>query len=551
MRVLRLLCILLIVVGTVLSGRAWAVDPPRNVLVLYDYRPDDAYGKIGFAYAIMLRNLLGHFSSMQVDMVPVQNYRQGEVNGHDVTFYLGAYYDNPLPAVFLADVMATERTVVWFKYNIWRLAWDPAYEFSQRFGFSFAGVRGLNQTPSPEHPVPGFFDTIVYKNRSMVKYYQFAAQQDQVYADPEIGAVTIHNPGQAHMLVPITNSVSGEELPYVLRSGNFWYIADIPFSYIGPRDRYLVLCDLIHDMVNIPHQETHQALVRLEDVSALVEPSTVRRLSDYLHHHHIPFSMAVIPFYRDPLGLYNDGVPQEIHLADAQALRQSMDYAISHGGAILMHGYTHQYDSMPNPSTAISADDYEFWNIVENRPVDEDSTGWVLQRLDNGLAEFHNLGYQPFAWETPHYHGSAVANRTFSQRFALTYVRAVYYTADYPDLSPGNPYRDVAVGQFYPFPIFQDYYGQTIIPENLGNIEYDIHEIDPTSNYNYTSEDIITNARYGLVVRDGMASFFFHPFWLERELHMPGFRDFKRVIRGLQQLGYQFVDPRNVFAAQH
>ena len=36
------------------------------------------------------------------------------------------------------------------------------------------------------------------------------------------------------------NPKTGETAPYVMRSGNFWYVADLPFSFIGPRDRYLV-----------------------------------------------------------------------------------------------------------------------------------------------------------------------------------------------------------------------------------------------------------------------------------------------------------------------
>ena len=35
----------------------------------------------------------------------------------------------------------------------------------------------------------------------------------------------------------MSNPKTGEQAPYVVRSGNFWYVADLPFSYIGPRDR--------------------------------------------------------------------------------------------------------------------------------------------------------------------------------------------------------------------------------------------------------------------------------------------------------------------------
>jgi len=49
------------------------------------------------------------------------------------------------------------------------------------------------------------------------------------------------------------------------------------------------------------------------------------------------------------------------------------------------------------------------------------------------------------------------------------------------------------VGQIFPYQIISDYYGQRVLPESLGNIEYNISNIDPTSNYNYTWQDIVTN----------------------------------------------------------
>jgi hypothetical protein len=92
----------------------------------------------------------------------------------------------------------------------------------------------------------------------------------------------------------------------------------------------------------------------LEDVGALVTAQSMRTLSDYLSSKAIPFSIAAIPFYRDPLGEYNGGVAQEIHLAQATRLKNALNYARARGGKIVMHGYTHQYNSMRNPHSAVS-----------------------------------------------------------------------------------------------------------------------------------------------------------------------------------------------------
>jgi uncharacterized protein YdaL len=340
----------------------------------------------------------------------------------------------------------------------------------------------------------------------------------------------------------VSNPKTGEVAPYVVRSGKFWYFADMPFSYIGPRDRYLVLSDMLHDILGINHPESHKALVRLEDVGALVSVQAMKTLTDYLHGKNVPFSIATIPYYVDSLGAYNGGTPMYVPLAQATNLKKALNYAKGKGAEIVMHGYTHQYGKMKNPHTGVSGDDYEFWNIVANSPVAEDSTSWVLGRLNAGVKDLIDNGFSPVAWEAPHYHGSAISSRAAASVFTTTYQRVVYFTADKPNFNAATG-KDFGVGQIFPYVIKKDYYGQRVLPESLGNIEYDIRTIDPTSNYNYTWQDIVTNAEYGKTVRDGYASFFFHPFWLEPELGVPGFADFQKLVDGITALGYTWIAP--------
>lgn len=523
---------------------AAAPEAPPKVLALYDAPSGTEWDKLGYAYAIMLRNLLGHFSA-QVDLQPVGSYTAGKIDNYDATFYLGSAYDHPVPAAFLADAATTSKKLVWFKYNLWQLAWNSTYNFQANRGFGFQGLRGLNAAPSPTHPAPGFFDTVKYKNLDFVKYYTYDSGRNFVNADPDIGVTGITDPAKATALVSVANPKTAETAPYVVRSGNFWYFADLPFSFIGPRDRYLVFADMLHDILGIQHAESHRALVRLEDVGALVSVQSMRTLTDYLHKKKVPFSVAVIPYHVDGLGAYNGGVPMQVPLSQAANLKKSLDYAVARGGEIVMHGYTHQYGKMRNPHTGVSGDDFEFWNIVDNKPLPEDSLEWALGRLNAGLTELRSNGYTPFAWETPHYQASPLASRAVPQVFGTTFQRVVYYTSDTPALA-GGAGKDLSVGQIFPYVIQKDHYGQRILPENLGNIEYDISTIDPTSNYNYTPDDIITNAKYAKAVRDGFASFFFHPFWLEPEIGTPGFADFQKTIDGITQLGFTWVPASKV-----
>ncbi|RZL96514.1 MAG: DUF2334 domain-containing protein [Variovorax sp.] len=536
----RTLCALILAVG--LTAGAQAQTTPIRTLVLYDQAASGPYTKLGMAYAIMLRNLLGHWDTT-VDMAPMQSYTAGKVEQYSVIFYLGSHYDLQIPASFLADVYNTTKTVVWFKNNLWQLAWNSSYAgFNAKYGFMFSSLRGMDGAPTPTNPNPGFFDTVTYKARPLSKYYAYDAATGAINADPDVGVTQILDPAKAQQLVPIQNSRTGEVIPYVVRGGNFWYFADLPFSYIGPRDRYLVICDILHDILGVTTPTQQRALVRLEDVSALVNPNTMTILANYLKSKSIPFGIATIPFYSDPLGVYNGGVPQTIRMRQATALRSSLNYATQMGGKIVLHGYTHQYSNWRNPHTGVSGDDYEFWDIVNSRVLPNDTPTWHTNRMNSGINELSLGGYTAFAWEPPHYQMSPNAYRAAAQRFPTTWQRVVYYTATTPNLNPAATNRDFAVGQFFPYVIKRDYYGQRILPENLGNIEYDIRDIDPTSNFNYTWEDLKLNAENAKVVRDGFASFFFHPFWLEPELAKPGFQDFQKIIEAIEALGYQWVD---------
>lgn len=515
-----------------------------KTLIVYDNPAGSEFSKLGMIFAIMLKNLLGHFES-DAELLPVQSYVAGKMQGFDAIFYMGSYYGNLLPAAFLKDVSNTKKTVVWFNYNLTQLAWSPAYGFREKFGFDYSNLRGLNAVPTAANPEPGFFDTVSYKGKSFVKHYVFNKATGIINADPDIGVTTVVDAAKAAVLVSVSNPKTGETAPYITRSGNFWYVADMPFSFIGPRDRYLVLADLLHDMLGINHAQSHKAMVRLEDVGAKVSVQAMQTLTDYMHSKKIPFSIAVIPRYVDPLGVFNGGVAQAIPLSQATQLKTALNYALPRGGEIVMHGHTHQYSNIRDPHTGVSGHDYEFWNIVTNAPVAEDSTAWVLGQLNAGLAELTGNGYTPVAWETPHYHASAVASKAIAQVFRTTYQRVVYFTADQPNFNP-VPNKDFAMGQIFPYVIKKDYYGQRIIPESLGNIQYDVNTFDSTSNSLHTWQDIVTNAEYGKTVRDGFASFFFHPFLLEPAAGVPGFEDFQKVITGITNLGYTWVSPSQV-----
>ena len=89
-------------------------------------------------------------------------------------------------------------------------------------------------------------------------------------------------------------------------------------------------------------------------------------------------------------------------------------------------------------------------------------------------------------------------------------------------------YATKMMGQYFPYSV-RDVYGSAVIPENIGNIEPEPFNNHPAR----LPADLIATAKANLVVRDGTASFFYHPYL--------GTDALKQTVEGIQGLGYTFV----------
>lgn len=477
---------------------------PNTVLILYD--ADYEWGWAGYLNAVFLANLIGHFENKTSTLLPIEQYTSGELATYGTTFYLGTNYNHPLPKDFISDVLNTTQTVVWFRYNIWQLIQAHPH-FSTTYGFTFDGLDTSG------------YEQIIYKSTSLSK--------NQL--DPELGRVNISNPTLAVAPAIAKQTLTGKTIPYIVHSANFWYVADTPFSYLSENDRYLVLADLLYDMLHVKGVEQKRAILRLEDVDASYDPILLRSIADYLYSQHVPFAIAVIPYYSDPLGYYAKGVPKFIKLTDAPEFIATLKYMQSKGGTLILHGYTHQYSTIPNGYTGVSADDYEFFRIAKDpqmvditlfQPIAEDSTAWVEERVNSALVQLNDAKLSTLIWETPHYTASKIDNQYFAKKFAASIGRILYF--DKLD-------EQHIAQQLYPYVIQKDAYGQKIIPENLGCIS-------PVAWFNLpirTVDDVVNSAKKNLVIRDAWASMYYHPYL--------GLPYIQQVVPAIKALGYEFV----------
>lgn len=541
----RLLIVFLVVV---FASVAPAFTQTPSVLLLHD--SGGPWGYLGGEYAVMTRNLLGHFSA-SVTTMPVTTYTAGLMNSYDAAFYIGSTYDEPSYyavgspqatnyGAFLADVATTTRPVVWMNYNLWWLAWnwDPSWNaggFTGKFGLTFGGISTSSYNRILYKDVELFKGVVPHANPG-ADLTGCLAEGDGKYAcSTELSVVQVADASKAQTYATAHSTLDGGiSNPYVIRGENLWFVGDLPFSYHSEEDRYLAISDLLHDMLGIDHPESHRAMVRLEDISAGVDSSELIQVTDLLKAQSVPFSVATVAYYEDPLGVYNGGAAESARLrgSDVGGILRSL--ASEGWASIVQHGTTHQWDGDANPYNRVTGDDFEFYRVVENAdssltfegPLPGDSARWARRRINRGRRELGRTGLTAFAWEAPHYTASAVDYNAIRNIYPVHYGRLIYFGSG----SPSGRF----VGQFFPFVIESDAYGYQVIPENIGYIEP-----EPFTGFRALfPSDLVRHAEKALVVRDGVASFYYHPYL--------GTNYLEETLNGIKNLGYTFVAPCSV-----
>lgn len=375
-----------------------------------------------------------------------------------------------IPAEFLKDLRYGLTTVCWLGFNIETLLSNE--ELSNILGMEFIGLKEKH------------YNTVLYKNCELAKN------------DPWINVVSAFDDKKCDVLATAIDGKSS--VPYVVRSGrNFWYFADVPTSYAVEGGRFLVFADLLHDILNENHISQNLAMVRIEDVNPLSDPKELREIASFLHGRNVPFHIALVPFYVFPEKNIYIGIHERPELVDA------IKYMVKKGGTVIMHGSTHQ-------RFGETASDYEFWDPINNQPPEAENDITIKEKIETGLKEFWSAGIYPLMWETPHYAGSQQFYSVIKDYFSISVERR-------------QSIDRLGTDQYFPYLIPCDRYGQIIVPENTGFVPLDKQD----------ASIILDPARNMKVVRDGVASFFFHPFINIDVL--------KKIINTMKKEGFTFT----------
>ena len=484
---------------------------PSGALVLYD--TTGPWGWLGELYAMNVGALAGHFGSWTAH--PVTTYAAGELSAYAGVIYVGSTFDEPLSAALLDDVLQTTQPVLWIDDNIWQLA-ARAPSFSSTYGFD-----------------PWIYDT------TDVAAVDYGATALTRYLPDASGIMTYSSVTTARVLAQAVHASDGTTFPWAIRGNNLTYIGENPMSYVTANDRYLAFSDLLFDTLAPATPTRHRALVRIEDVDSTSDPRLLRAMADYLSSQSVPFGLALIPHYLDPLGYYNDGGPQDIPLAQAPEVVSAVQYMLSKGGVLVMHGYTHQYASVADPYDGVTADDCEFYSahidpsnfVIFDGPIAGDSQTWADGRITAGLSDLSAAGLPtPAMFEYPHYAGSSADSYAVLAHFATAYHRGLYASG----LLSGAPIDNShVIGVVYPYAGL-DVFGFKVLPESMGDYE----PVPFNNNPARLVPDMLATAQANLVVRDGFASFFIH--WYDDLAVL------QQLVAGVKAAGYTFVSPSSL-----
>ncbi len=453
-------------------------DETKSVLIIFEGK--DELTNLARGDARQLAMLLGHFH-IQIAIKGSEEYKSGEMRKYDITFIIGYTLKYSPPHILMKDVTERTKTCVWMHTGM--IALNKQFSTSKLYGFETIAIDTSTGYP-----------TVQRGNAFFTK------------EEPNITITKVVDENRCSVIA--TASSKRTTIPYILRSGDFWYVADSPFASATENDRYLLFADLLHDILNENHPASHRALIRIEDVHPLEDPDRLRAVARYLYSENVPFLISLVPFYVDP------GQGLRVSLSDKPDFVDAIHYMVRHGGTVVMHGATHQYKG-------VTAADFEFWDGNKNAPIKGDSISYVRKKIMMGLEECLRNGIYPVLWETPHY---AASQRTYDA------VATIFSSV----MEQRQAIDNADYSQYFPYIIERDLHGQKIYPENLGYIPFDPD--DPNVSIEQVTK-ILSYAQTNLNVRDGFASCFYHSF-------VP-IENLERLVQGIKELGYTYIDLKN------
>lgn len=407
-----------------------------------------------------LNELLYVFNS-KVEKINTNDYKTGYMNKFHSVFIVNIKYDIENKSV-LQDLSKYKNKIYWIEDKI-----ENLIDFNDKYDMSYE---------SKNHSI----NKLIYRDETLL------IESGDLF--------NIIKPSKdSKVLAQMSDGFN--TYPFIINEKNLFYISrwDLDESYIFE--------DSLNDFYEINKFNKCDIFVRIEDVHPFTDTNKLREVADYLYSQDVPFMIALIP-------TFVDSKTKTINTLDLNPeYIETIKYMQDKGGSVILHGYTHQIGN-----EEVSGEGYEFWDMKNDKPIDEDIEIYVKDRILSGLRLCIKNGIYPLGFEAPHYamniHGYKEIKKYFS-----TYV-GQYQNNDYNFVTNSPPYTIENSNAF-----------NKLIPENLGYVDdTDMFSIDK----------IKENFKKLSMVRGYSGGFFFHPY-LDIEY-------LKEVVEYLKDERVDFID---------
>lgn len=385
-----------------------------------------------------LKELLYIFNSNVVERY-INSYEQGDISKYDSVFIINIQNDIANNE-FLEDLSKYENKIYWIGDKI-----QNYLDYSNKYDIKY-----ISQNNN--------ITRLIYK-------------ENEIVIDVGYSFNIVESSAKYSTIATMSDGYNS--YPYIINEQNLYYISrwDLGNGYI--------LADSLNDFYYINKFNEGEIFVRIEDVHPFRDTEDLREVADYLYTENVPFIIALIPTYVDhETKTINtlDMVPEFI---------ETIQYMQAKGGTVILHGYTHQLGE-----EEISGEGYEFWDIENNVPIDEDIETYIRDRVLSGLRLCIENGIYPLGFEAPHYAMNIDGYKVLKKYFS-TYVGQFQ-----------NNNKKFATSTF-PYIIRDSDTFNIFIPENLGYIDKD--DI-------FAVEKIKENFEKLSMVRGYTGGFFYHPY---------------------------------------
>lgn len=426
-----------------------ATSPKAKVLIVYDRKTIFGYST---DFVSTTSELLGAFNT-KVDTINITDYKSSTLDHYDYVFIISINKGLSNKAL-LTDLGKYKKKICLIGDGI-----ESFLNSNNQYDLKYLGDKpNCNQ--------------VFYSNKrdpilSYDKMDKFYLQNYGIFPTVKITSDAVK------VLSYVSDGTN--YYPLVVNQGNFWYISVLDDNVI----LQYIFSDILNDIFQKTKFAPSQTFIRIEDVHPFTDQKKLRAIADYLYSEKIPFIIALIPTYVNPVTNYITT------LSDKKDFVQTILYMQKRGGSVILHGYTHQ-----NQKGSTTGEGYEFWDHINNSPLNLDINQYINDRIGKGLSSCVSNGIYPLGFEAPHYAMDSTGYLAIKKYFS-TYVGEfqssdVHFTTS-----------------LFSYKLYDTKYFNKFIPENLGYI-------DPTDKM--TVANMQENFRMVSIVRGYSAGMFFHPF---------------------------------------